>query len=125
MITLGLTIQAWLELLYADIVGLMGFHALHSLVCHTRLTKGLNQTSIIRSVVAAIDSASVAYFKPAQCLQRSVAVTRLLRRHGVSAQLVIGYHIPPLKAHAWVEVSGEVVNDDRVDLKYFTIIDRW
>lgn len=50
----------------------------------------------------------------ARCLGRSLVLWFLLRRRGVDAELVIGAEAPrdgKLPAHAWVEVSGEPVND--------------
>ena len=49
------------------------------------------------------------YWRPVLCLQRSVATTRLLRRYGVDARLIIGYRPSPFFSHAWVEVNGRVV----------------
>lgn len=48
------------------------------------------------------------------CLTRSLALTRLFARRGVSSQLRIGIRIEEAKtlaAHAWVEVNGVPVND--------------
>ena len=50
----------------------------------------------------------------ARCLCRSLVLWFLLRRRGIDAQLVIGAQASvngELPAHAWVEVSGEPVND--------------
>jgi hypothetical protein len=62
-------------------------------------------------VVQAVAYACIWYPKKVLCLQRSAAVASLLRRHGIHAQLVIGAERLPLKAHAWVEVDGKVIND--------------
>jgi hypothetical protein len=44
-------------------------------------------------------------------LQHSAVVTCLLRRRGVAAEMILAAQEFPPKAHAWVEVAGEVVND--------------
>lgn len=62
-------------------------------------------------ICRAMDIACVLYFKAVLCLQRSVATTILLRRQGLSAELVIGARVLPFKSHAWVELNGTVVND--------------
>jgi prolyl oligopeptidase len=62
-------------------------------------------------ICRAMDIACVAYFKVVLCLQRSVATTMLLRRHGFQAELVIGTKIALCKFHAWVEIDGAVMND--------------
>jgi hypothetical protein len=59
----------------------------------------------------AIDIACILYWKPILCLQRSAATTLLLRRHGFSAELVIGARIAPFSSHAWVELRHVVLND--------------
>ncbi|WP_158792084.1 lasso peptide biosynthesis B2 protein [Granulicella sp. L60] len=69
-----------------------------------------NQYSV-RQVCHAMDIACVLYFKEVKCLQRSVALTMLLRRYGLAAELVIGGRIVPAKFHAWVELKRVVVND--------------
>jgi hypothetical protein len=70
-------------------------------------------------------TACLYYFKPAMCLQRSAVVTRLLRRRGIAAQLVIGCLPAPIASHAWVEVAGQVVSDHRPGLEHYRVIDRW
>ncbi len=60
---------------------------------------------------SAMDVVCFCYPKQALCLQRSAATVCLLRRHGVPAQMVMGIQHFPLRAHAWVEVDGHVVND--------------
>ena len=47
-----------------------------------------------------------------RCLVRSLVLTRLLARRGISAKLVIGARpAPDFLAHAWVEHDGEPVLD--------------
>jgi hypothetical protein len=48
----------------------------------------------------------------------------LLRRHGVAAEMVIGAQRLPFKAHAWVEVSGQVVNDKPYIPELYEVLDR-
>ena len=50
---------------------------------------------------------------PANCLQRSMTLWYLLRRHGVASELCIGARKAGERfdAHAWVEWGGEVLND--------------
>ena len=65
----------------------------------------------MESICAAFELACVWYPKQALCLQRSSALTCLLRRHGVPANLIIGAQQLPFRAHAWVELEGRVIND--------------
>jgi Transglutaminase-like superfamily len=47
-----------------------------------------------------------------RCLARSLVLTRLLARRGISAKLVIGARAAPeFLAHAWVEHAGDPVLD--------------
>jgi hypothetical protein len=40
------------------------------------------------------------------------------------AELVIGVQPCPYRAHAWVELSGRVVNDKSYTSEMYTVIDR-
>lgn len=66
---------------------------------------------LCRRICTAVNRAQVYYPKKAMCLQHSAVITCLLRRHAVPAQMVLAAQEFPPKAHAWVEVSGAVVND--------------
>jgi len=48
------------------------------------------------------------------CLDRSVFLWFLMRRHSIDGRLRIGvaYHNSRLDGHAWIELDGGVVNDD-------------
>jgi hypothetical protein len=71
----------------------------------------------------AIDLACICYWKEVLCLQRSAATACLLRKHGTSADLVIGAQQMPFKAHAWVEVAGLVVNDKPYMREIYGVLD--
>jgi hypothetical protein len=71
-----------------------------------------------------VDLACIWYWKEALCLQRSAAAACLLKLYGVSAQMVIGAHHTPFKAHAWVEVGGRVVNDKPYTPEMYVVLDR-
>jgi hypothetical protein len=120
-----MTVRAWVELLYIDLLLFVGFQTVQRNVSRTPTRTTSKTTVDVRKIVDAVVRASVWYFKPAKCLQRSAAVTRLLRRQGVPAQLVVGCHMAPMRAHAWVEVSGAVVSDGLHDLEHYMILDRW
>jgi hypothetical protein len=128
-----LVTQAWAELIYVDFVTLFGFRRIKNIVgrpvspapSRNGMPSGVPENDTVTAVVDAVRLARVFYIKPVWCLQHSAAVTRLLRRRGVAADLVIGCHHAPLRAHAWVEVAGEVVTQ-RIDrLEHYSILDRW
>jgi hypothetical protein len=78
----------------------------------------------IARICAAVDLASIWYWKQILCLQRSAATACLLKRFGVPAQMVIGVQQLPFKAHAWVEVGGSVVNDKPYTREMYEVLDR-
>lgn len=119
-----LVTQVWTELLYLDVVGLRGFQAVQRAVRRVRPTTG-DHADDVTGIINALHTACVLYFRPTRCLQRSAVVTRLLRRRGIAADLVIGCAPLPLRAHAWVEVDGTVVSDNLDDLEHFHVLDRW
>ena len=67
-----------------------------------------------RPIVAAVDAGLGLLPVAPTCLRRSVTLLRELRRRGMGATLHIGVRktAGEVEAHAWVEVAGEVVNDD-------------
>ncbi|HWM93382.1 MAG TPA: lasso peptide biosynthesis B2 protein [Thermoanaerobaculia bacterium] len=60
-----------------------------------------------------VDIAACRHLRPMTCLPRSLALQALLRRHGVSADLLIGVRreAGALRAHAWIEDAGNPVGD--------------
>jgi len=70
-----------------------------------------NHKDDLEQIVRVASIAVSLYWKPAKCLQASIAVARQLRKHGIPCQLVIGYRPAPFFGHAWVEVDGKIVND--------------
>jgi hypothetical protein len=66
-----------------------------------------------RLALALVRAANHGVIRP-QCLVRSVALSRLLARHGIEGALVrVGVRRTPNEflAHAWVEYAGEIIGD--------------
>ena len=119
-----LAIHAFLELLRCERhLRNRDFRALHEKVRRCPVQDG-NATGARERVCRAVDLACIWYFKEVECLQRSVVTARLLRKHGIHACLVIGVRHVPFKAHAWVEVEGQVVNDKPYVTELYAILDR-
>jgi len=80
---------------------------------HTsKLQRSSEDAGELSSVIAeAVRDVAPFYWKPVRCLQRSMITARMMRRHGIAAEVVIGYRPVPFFSHAWVEVGGRVVND--------------
>lgn len=107
-----LVLQAYLELIAFEVhLVRSDFRGLHDRVRRSPLGKRAAHAETAERISAAVDLACIWYWKPVFCLQRSAATTRLLRRHGIPAKMVVGVKQAPIRAHAWVEVDGVVVND--------------
>jgi hypothetical protein len=107
-----LVVRALLLLLLYDLfIRFCGFREIHAIVRRWKTsTNSPNQETVTR-VCNAVDYACIWYPKQILCLQRSFVTTRLLRKNGVPAQMILGAQKMPFKAHAWVEVSGSPVNE--------------
>jgi len=76
-----------------------------------KVARGPADRDTIDRVCTAVNYACSWYPKQALCLQRSFITTYILRKHGVAAHMVLGAQKLPFKAHAWVEVSGQAINE--------------
>ena len=120
-----LVLRAYVSLLRLEIpLGRGNFAAIYNSVRRhpCRSTNSVGDPT--ERVCSAVDLACVWYWKQVLCLQRSAATVRLLRDRGVPAQLVIGAQQVPFKAHAWVEVQGQVVNDRSYTGEMYAVLDR-
>src|SRR5215475_948060 len=87
---LGLVLAAYWELLAMEFLLFRGgFAAIHQTIAHLR-ARSNNRLYDSAAVCHAVDIACVFYFKEVLCLQRSAVAVRLLRRRGISAELVTG-----------------------------------
>ena len=100
------------------------FSALYERVRECPVRPAATSQEYIVRICAAVDMASIWYWKEVLCLQRSAATACLLRRHGVAAQMVIGAQAMPFRAHAWVEVDGRVVNDKPYMPEMYAVLER-
>lgn len=120
-----LVLRAYSELLRVDAqLAWRGFSVVYEKVRSSRLCKGRCEAGTETDICRAVDLACVFYFKEVRCLQRSAATTMLLRRSGLSAEMVLGVQTCPFRAHAWVELAGRVVNDKAYTPAMYTVMDR-
>lgn len=96
---------------YDILSALCRFQTIYSMVRGWKVDSKTDGSDVIDRVCTAVNYACVWYPTQTFCLQRSFVTTYLLRKHGVSAQMVIGAQKLPFKAHAWVEVDGCAVNE--------------
>jgi Transglutaminase-like superfamily len=119
------TAQAYLTLIQFDLLlANEEFSALYDKVRNHAVASDNPTEATIEQVLKAVDLACTWYWKEALCLQRSAATTCLLRRHGIRDEMVLGVQDIPFKAHAWVEVSGRVVNDKPYMTEMYAVLDR-
>jgi len=120
-----LVLRAYSRLIQFDLcLGRGNFKALHEKVRDYPIRKTPTSSAAVEQVCAAIDMACIWYWKEVLCLQRSAATACLLKRHGIAAQMIVGAQKMPFKAHAWVEVNGQVVNDKPYMREIYAVLDR-
>jgi len=119
----GLVLYAWVALAAFDLLRPAGFARMNRWLSHARPKPG-ESWATTGIVVWSVEEACVWYPKRAMCLQRSAVATWLLRRHGIAAEMVIGFRPLPFESHAWVEVDGQVVNDRPQYQRAFHVLDR-
>jgi hypothetical protein len=118
-------LRAYLALVRFEIVLARGnFADLYRAVRRSPCLPQAYNAEIIPHICFAVDLACIWYWKEVLCLQRSAALTCLLKRFGVPAQMVIGTQHMPFKSHAWVEVDGRVINDKPYVSEFFAVLDR-
>jgi hypothetical protein len=120
-----LVLQAYAKLIEFDVHLARGnFAAMYEKVRRFPLKESTSPPGAVERICSAMDMACIWYWKEALCLQRSAATACLLKKYGVPARLVIGAQQMPFKAHAWVEVEGQVVNDKPYMPEIYGVLDR-
>jgi hypothetical protein len=120
-----LVLKAYLKLIYFDLYLARGnFKALYNRVRQYPVAKEMTAPDAVERICSAVDMACIWYWKEVLCLQRSSATACLLKQYGVPAQMVIGAQQMPFKAHAWVEVNGQVVNDKPYTPEMYAVLER-
>jgi Transglutaminase-like superfamily len=119
-----LILQAYFELIRCGIrLRRSDFAGLHQSIRILQDVGTSPRIYLVEQVCEAIDVAATWYWKQVLCLQRAAATTRLLKRFGIPARMVIGTQLMPFKAHAWVEVNGRVVNDKSYVREIYDVLD--
>ena len=106
------------DLLFAC-CGMKGVRARHAAVL--RATASAERQA---EICEAVRSVAPFYWKPIRCLQRSIVTARIMRGHGIPAEVVIGYRSAPFFSHAWVEVAGRVANDSPIYQARLQVLER-
>ena len=120
-----LVLRAYYHLIQFDLYLARGnFKVLYEKVRAYPCERGMHRVITVEQICAAVDLACIWYWKEVLCLQRSAATACLLKSYGVPAQLILGAQQMPFKAHAWVVVGEQVVNDKPYVSEMFAVLDR-
>jgi len=120
-----LVLKAFTELVRINRLFVRGdFAAIHALVRSCPVETHPSSGVCADQLAPAMDRACIWFWKEVSCLHRSAATVCLLRKQGVAAELVIGAQAIPFKAHAWVEVGGQVINDKADISQIYPVLDR-
>lgn len=118
-------VSAFLGLATIDfLLKLVSFRALYNLVKSWPVSDKCADLEVVQQITDGVTRAITWYPRQAMCLQRSALMTCLLRSSGVHAQMIIGCQKFPFLTHAWVEVDGEVINDERRVQEIHKVLDR-
>lgn len=112
----SMTIEAFAELVRCD-VRLRGgdFSRLGPWIRTSWPRQAGGEAPDIAGTFVAVARAALWYPRATLCLPRAAAATRLLRRRGVPAKLVIGVRHTPFAAHAWVEIDSIPVGPEAAE----------
>jgi hypothetical protein len=122
---LSLTVRAYVALIRFDLfLAREDFAGLYDAVRSRPCPSIAFDEGTTSAICSAVDLACIWYWKHVLCLQRSAAAACLLKDKGIPAELVIGAQHMPFRAHAWVEVRGEVVNDKSYTKEMYSVLDR-
>ena len=121
-----LVVESCLLLFYFDwVMHWREFRELHRIVQKEGIRPATSaRLTPYENLCRAMDYACVLFFRRVLCLQRSAATSVLLRRHGWSAEMVIGAQVLPFKSHAWCEINGVVVNDKPYMHEIYEVLER-
>jgi hypothetical protein len=117
-------IQSWLLLFFFELVMHFGNSEALRRIVRNQAVRPSGRSYPTEALSHAMDLACVFYFKRVRCLQRSAAVTILLRRYGWRAEMVTGAQILPYEFHAWVEIDGVVANDKPYMHEIYQVLER-
>ncbi len=114
VLDLAVFVEAWLELAWLDLVirRLPYRYWRHWLDVREK-GREPQRPHRVQSLVTAVERAARHHRAPMNCLRRSLALQRLLRRRGIGSRLHLGVRqgAAGLEAHAWVSSRGRVLND--------------
>ena len=112
-------IATWFALRLIGFRRWSGFLERRSAAVHA--TGNRSQLAEARNITRLLCAAASHLFVRSNCLEQAMALSYVLRRHGIPAELCFGARrdSPRLEAHAWVEHLGAPLNEDRGEHLHF------
>ncbi|MBC5765306.1 lasso peptide biosynthesis B2 protein [Ramlibacter albus] len=97
----------------ALLVKVVGYARLMAHIERGGVARAVPSRDVVREIGRAVNIAGLHGLVRVRCLSRSILLHWLLRRSGVQSQLRIGVRADRggIRAHAWIELDGEPVND--------------
>jgi hypothetical protein len=126
----GQSVEAFGLLVACDLaMRTSGIRGLRTLAARVRRPSSASSTSnplaAAEELAAIVERVAAFYYTQTWCLHRAAATACVLRRHGIRADVVIGFRTMPLHGHAWVEVGSTVIRDKPTVRSKFQVIDRF
>jgi hypothetical protein len=78
----------------------------------------------VDDITSSFADVSALYVRTVRCIQRSAALSCILRLHGVKADFVVGCRSMPFYGHAWVEVEGRAISEEAQCISTLQTLDR-
>ncbi|KVD27077.1 hypothetical protein WI84_29360 [Burkholderia ubonensis] len=86
---------------------------LKRLIERKRLARSKRGKVCVDLLIRSLNAACMLYTKKTKCLEWGTVLVLLGFRYGHDLRLVVGVQSRPFYAHAWAELDGEVVGDER------------
>ena len=119
-----LVLQAFAGLVAHDLfMARHRFSSLHERVRRFPLRATGPRTNSLDALASTLDIACCVYPRRVLCLQRSAVLVKILRQNGIPAHMMIGAQKLPFRAHAWVEVNGEIIRDRLASRENFFVLE--
>lgn len=107
-------VEAWLALAHIDlVVRLMPYRRWRGWLQQDEPAGHLPDADRATPIALAVERAARRHWGHMNCLRRSIALQRLLRRRRIASRLHLGVRSgeDAPEAHAWVTCAGQVLND--------------
>ena len=105
--------EAWLTLAWVDfVVSFLPYRWWKSWLLNQSNTE-MQQIALFERLIWSVNAAANHHLRKPTCLRRSLTLKHMLERRRIPSDLRIGIHKhgTQIRAHAWIEHEGSVIND--------------